>query len=637
MPATRIGMPLDGLAIWASAYGKEDGQDRIYAVSSGKPCVLLVIDPHNETLVERFPLEGSDHCWGVVNTPTGVYIGGSGILYRYTPAKGVEDLGTMIEGEYYTWRLAADEDGNVYGGCFPGGKVFQYNPHTGLFRDYGAIVEGEQYARSMAPHGKTLYVGMGTKAPHLIALDTVSGEKRSIPLPERCKGEQVIYDLDIVYPKLLARVTPSSVLHVYDLEQEQWVDELENASGLSVSPPDPDGRVYFIKDDYLHRYDPQTGELKATSCRQPSPAGDYGWLDGHSLNRHYPCLVGVNRDGSYWVFDPEHESYQHYDLQLTGQPVAIQSLTPGPDHDIYIGGYFTGGLARYDVRSGELQQFKGIGQTEGLISGQGKLYLGVYPKAIVYEYDPKQPWVKEQNPKRLFSLQKEEQDRPFALAWAGKELAIGTVSGYGRLGGALTLYDPESGQYEVYRNVIDQQSLISLAVHDGILYAGSSVFGGLGGAPSQKEAMIMMWDIAAKKPIWRGVPVPGEKAISALAVDDQGYMWGLTAGKLFQFDLRTRETVMVKEIAPFDWADVGHFWRGGRLNCKQGNVYGYSLHTLFRYNPAEDHLDVLDEDAHLFAEDEYGRYYFARDTELYQYEDEITKQTGSGPDAAEME
>lgn len=637
MPATRIGMPLDGLAIWASAYGKEEGQDRIYAVSSGKPCVLLVIDPHQEVLIDRFELEGSDHCWGVVHTPTGVYIGGSGILYRYTPAGGVEDLGTMIEGEYYTWRLTADDRGNVYGGCFPGGKVFQYNPQSGLFRDYGSIVEGEQYARSMAAVGETLYIGMGTQKPHLIALNTVSGEKLSIPLPESCKGEQVIYDLDIVYPKLMARVTPSSILHVYDLETGLWEAEFENTSGLSVSPPDPDGRVYFIKDDYLHRYNPLTGELKATSCRQPNPAGDFGWLDGHALNPEYPSLVGVNRDGSYWVFDPEHESCQHYDLQLSGQPVAIQSLTPGPDNDIYIGGYFTGGLARYDVESGELKQFKGIGQTEGLLFGQGKLYLGVYPKAIMYEYDPKQPWVKEENPKRLFSLNEEEQDRPFALAWAGKELAIGTVSGYGRLGGALTLYDPASGEHEVYRNVINQQSIISLTVHEGILYAGSSVFGGLGGPPSEQEAMVMMWDIAAKNPIWQGVPVSGERAVSALTVDDQGFLWGLTAGKLFQFDLKKRQTVMVKEIEPFDWEGVGHFWRGGRLSYKQGEVYGYSMHTLFRFNPAEDRLDILEEDAHLFAEDAYGRYYFARNTELYQYEDDKTKQSGSRPKAAAVQ
>lgn len=621
MPATKLGMPIDGLAIWASAYGKEEGQDRMYAVSSGKPCVLFVLDPHQGTCLKRLPLEGSDHCWGVVNTPTGVYIGGSGILYRYTPSKGVENLGEMIEGEFYTWRLASDDAGNVYGGCYPGGKVFQYDPAAGRFRDYGVIVEGEQYARSMKAWGDKLYVGMGTKTPHLIELDTATGQKRDIALPESCRGEQVIYDLDIAYPKLLARITPSSVLHIYDLEQQQWVAEIGQVSGLSVSPPDADGKVYFIKDDYLHQYDPSSGELKATDFELKEPAGDYGWLDGHTLNPERACLVGMHRDGSYWVYDPQHGAHQLYDLELSGQPVAIQSMTIGPEGSLYLGGYFTGGLAKYDPQSGQCRLFKGIGQTEGLIAGSGKLYLGVYPKAVIYEYNPDKPWLKDTNPRRLFSLQNEEQDRPFAFAWAGKELAIGTVSGYGRLGGALTLYDPEREQYDVFRNVVDQQSLISLTVHDGILYAGSSVYGGLGGLPSKAEAVVLMWDIAGRQPIWQGVPVPGEKAISALAADDLGNLWGITAGKLFQFDLKTRTTVRVIELAPFDWSSVGHFWRGGRLSVKDGILYGYFMHSLFRFDPAADKLEVLDDDAHLFAEDAEGTYYFARGTDLYKYED----------------
>lgn len=122
MKALRIGEPLNGLAVWASANGTWQGADRIYAVSSGSPCILFVLDPSGEQAVERYALEGSDHCWGVVLTTSGVYIGGSGMLYRYTHENGVENLGEMIPGEFYTWRLAADTQGRIYGGCYPGGK-----------------------------------------------------------------------------------------------------------------------------------------------------------------------------------------------------------------------------------------------------------------------------------------------------------------------------------------------------------------------------------------------------------------------------------------------------------------------------------------------------------------------------------
>lgn len=75
MKTLRIGEPLDGVAVWATAYGTWQGADRIYAVSSGSPCILFVLDPSGEQAPERYALEGSDHCWGVVLTTSGVYIG----------------------------------------------------------------------------------------------------------------------------------------------------------------------------------------------------------------------------------------------------------------------------------------------------------------------------------------------------------------------------------------------------------------------------------------------------------------------------------------------------------------------------------------------------------------------------------
>lgn len=90
------------------------------------------------------------------------------------------------------------------------GKVFQYDPVTGVFRDYGAMVAGEQYARSMEAWNGKLYVGVGTQTPHIVVLDTETGERSEIRLPDECKGEQLVYDLNIVQGKLLLE---SHLLH----------------------------------------------------------------------------------------------------------------------------------------------------------------------------------------------------------------------------------------------------------------------------------------------------------------------------------------------------------------------------------------------------------------------------------------
>ncbi|QQZ59639.1 WD40 repeat domain-containing protein [Paenibacillus sonchi] len=619
MKALRIGGPLSGLAVWASAYGKWRGKDRIYAISSGSPCMLFVLDPAGSEPVQQFALEGSDHCWGVVAAASGVYIGGSGILYRFTHEQGIENLGEMIPGEFYTWRLAADDEGKIYGGCYPGGKVFQYNPSTGQFRDYGVMVEGEQYARSMEAWKGKLYVGVGTRCPHIVELDTVTGVRAEISLPEECSTEQLVYDLNIVHGKMLVRITPCSRLYIYDLELGRWEKCIDHVSGLSVSAPDPQGNVYFIKEDILQRYALAAGILSPTSLAMPEPAGDYGWLESHPLNPHGTCLAGVHRDGTCWIYDPENDRHTVMDFMLQGQPVHLQSLAWGPEGKLYIGGYFAGGLASYDPASSEMISHRGIGQIEGMMAAHGIMYLGVYPKANIFAYDPNLEWNPGSNPKLAFSLQEEEQDRAFAWTLAGDELAIGTVPSYGRNGGALTLFHPVSGTREVFRGLLPQQSIVSLAAGEELLFAGGSVWGGLGIAPERKEASLMIWEVNSRRKVWEGVPVPGEQAISALALDDEGKVWGLTAGMLFLFNPVTLKTEQTIPVLPVDWEAMTHFWRGGcELLYREGVLYGTAGNHLFKYDVRLNQLEVLDENARLLAVDGEGGLYFARTTALYR-------------------
>ncbi|WP_020616490.1 hypothetical protein [Paenibacillus daejeonensis] len=620
MAGIKLGEPLRGLAIWASAYTEGPEGSRIYAVSSGSPCMLHIIDPIAGRSLERLPLEGSDHCWGVVSAPSGIYVGGSGILYRYTEARGVENLGEIIPGEYYTWRLCVDAEGMIYGGIYPGGKVFRYDPEQGAYHDYGAIVAGEQYARSMVAYEGKLYVGAGTRSPHLVELDTQSGTKREIMLPPDCDGDQLVYDVDIARGKLFARLTPSNRLFIYDLTSQAWQDEMNGCSGLSVSQPDSQGRVYFVKDERLHRYDPDTTELQATALPMLEPAGDYGWLRGHRLNPSGMVLVGVYRSGSYWVYDPAQNGYETYELELAGQPVMLQSMTEGPDGAMYMGGYFAGGLARYDVEAGQLEAWRGIGQIEGMIAGEDVVYLGVYPKANVFAYDPAEPWRPGSNPKLLFSLQGEEQDRPFVMAWSGERLAIGTVPSYGRLGGAITLYDPATGDTQVHRQLLRDQSIVSLVSRGSLLFAGGSVWGGLGIAPAVEEAELLCWDAAAGVEVWRTIPVAGARAISALAYGADGKLWGLAGGLLCEVDPADGQPLRIVEIEKRDWSSVPHFWRGGEeLIAQAGELVGVSAGIMFRYELGSGELSVVDRGTKLLAADARGVLYTAKGTELFQY------------------
>ncbi|WP_176731725.1 hypothetical protein [Micromonospora rhizosphaerae] len=82
-----------------------------------------------------------------------------------------------VSPDRYIWALDTAPDGVGYGGTYPGGRVFSYDPTTGTQRDYGVAVPGEQYVRSIAVDETTIYAGVGSHA-HLIAIDRATGAKR---------------------------------------------------------------------------------------------------------------------------------------------------------------------------------------------------------------------------------------------------------------------------------------------------------------------------------------------------------------------------------------------------------------------------------------------------------------------------
>ncbi|MFS8610600.1 MAG: hypothetical protein FWJ68_03570 [Planifilum fulgidum] len=130
------------------------------------------------------------------------------------------------------------------------------------------------------------------------------------------------------------------------------------------------------------------------------------------------------------------------------------------------------------------------------------------------------------------------------------KLFIGTAPYYGQLGGAFAVYDTVTGEKQVYRNIVPNQSVISLAYKDGKVYAGTSIYGGDASVPVEKEAKLFVWDVATGKKIRETVPVPGETAIGALLVGPDGNIWGFAQGTLFIYDPKTGKVIYRGEKFP---------------------------------------------------------------------------------------
>lgn len=630
---TKIGSPIHSVTFLDAAFGIDQNDNpRAYAVASnGTPAVLNVLDGENGELVNSFDLDGSEGAWGLTVAPNGdVYMTShnSAYLYRYTPGDDRVERFDVPSPEIVLYSPTYDEQGRIYFGSYPNAKVLMFDPATEEFRDYGTVAEGANWLRSVSYSEGKIYAGAGIPA-HLIEIDAETGEMNEIMLPEEYKNSDDVYDVDVINGKIFARIMPDYTLLVYDIASGEWIKEVPYTLGLGVSPEGPDQKVYFrtntkseslAQDQNMHVYDLETNELTDTGFTMFGAPRSLGWFELDDPEFPGKTLVGLNSRGHLTYYNPATGKTNLIHSDAVGIPNELRSIETGPNGNIFVGGYLSPqGAAVYNPDTNEITDLPGMSQVEGMTAHEGKMYFGKYPAATMFEYDPNQPWEYGTNPRELFSLQEEhEQDRPFAMISAGENLAIGTVPISGRLGGALTLYDSETEEYEVFRNIVEDQSVSSLAYKDDLIYGGTRIWGGLGVDPTATEGKLFIFDQEQNKKVWEGVPVTGEKAVSALTFDEEGYLWGLTSGTIFKFDPESQSVVLEKEIFPND-DGIYHYGRGMAYQ-EDGYIYGTTMGKVFQFDPKTLNAEVLTTGATDFAQDKYGDIYFYRGSSLYKLE-----------------
>lgn len=548
-----LGEPVQVVSVFDGAFGKEDGHDAVYMTVSGSPGVFNVVDLNTGELLRSFTLEGVHDSWTHLTLEDGtVYVGtgAQGKLFRYSPVtKEMEDLGSF-SGQRQLYGLSADEHGNVYGGTYPGGKAFKYDPVTEQFIDYGQLSPGREYVRSTAYYDGHLYAGVGTTGG-IIKLNVETGDKTELPLPELPGMDSfgTVNSLDVAGHYLFANL--NGTLAVYDMANEEWSDNYyPDYRGLRlIIGQEGNDNVYFIQNGKLMAIDLATLELSDTGVKYGTYIRNSAWVEVEGD----PDLPGfsiatVNFSGGVVYMNLETKVTKGVSLPVDGQPVPIRVAEKGPDGAIYMSGYPGGSGTKYDPETGEMVSF-GMGQAEGMASIGDKLYLGVYSGAVIYELDVTQPIAL----KQLFRI--EGEDRPFMMTSGNGKLFIGTIPDYGELGGALTIYDPETGEHETYHDVIHNQSIVGLAYHDGKLYGSTSVDGGEGINPTERAAKMFVWDLATNEKVMEWVPdLPGATSIpdmiSGLTIGPDGLLWGAADGIIFAMDLETMDVVKSKVIYP---------------------------------------------------------------------------------------
>lgn len=543
--------------------------DRIYTATAGvSPVVVGAYDPSAKRVDRTFRLPTGDGVWGMTHIGTDLYVGthGPGHLYKIDTVTGsvekVADLGEWI------WTLAVSPDGKIFAGTYPNAEVYEYDPATGRTKNHGVVQPGEKYVRSLAVTGGTIFAGIGSHA-HLIAIDRATGAKREL-LPAEYADRTFVATLDLAGSTLAASLSPTATLLVYDLRDL-------SAPPRKVQPPDDSyitaatvepatGDVYFgtRPSGTLYHWVAGSGELKRLGQA----------FEGATFYRIFPGARTIRGQlaGHVVDYDVASGEFSLVDLAEAGLPAQpeLPMAVAVTDGRALVSG--KGGIQFHDLASGESRRISLVGEAKTMTPVGRRVYLGVYTLARLFQMRPDGTELAELAPIR------HEQSRPTDATYvpSRRALLLGTEPDYGKLNGALSIRDLRGGELNVYRGVVPNQTVLSVAATDNNAYLGSSTRNGLGTDPIVKEATLSQFDLRTRKVRWQITPVPGATAITDVEVY-RGLVYLVTnTGKLAVVDPSRKAVLSVTQ--------AGTGW--GSLVQAGGRLYGADGFTVFRIDPA---------------------------------------------------
>lgn len=599
-----LGTPLKRVVgVGGAPFDGPDGTPYISASVNGSPAQFVSVHALTLQVDKVIEIPGTSSAPSMITGADGnVYIGttGSAELFRYVPGTAeLEPLGKPIAGETYVYGLTNGPGGKLYGGTYPGGKMFEYDPATGAYRNFGTLVPGEKYIRATAYDAERglFYVGTGT-GNKLVEFDPATGAVSANWMPASLSVEEYPNSIDLIGGKLFIQLNKTSTLIVMDKLTKAI--EYTRAGVSSQVIPSADGTKAYLftpGDAYVHAYNFATKQTESVFR-----FGKYnGWKSARMIQTGTPqapaytlsAWAGYNAAVTY---DFAAGKQRGQTIDVPGQPIEIRSIAGGPDGRVYASGT-QGGVGIYDPATGVMEPGSlGISQAEGITAIGDVLYFGIYPQARLAMFDTSRP-AGTGNPAEIAKLPADSlQDRPFGMVGAAElgKLFMGTVPQYGQLGGAFAVYDPATKSLQTYRNLVQDQSIITLVYKDGKVYGGTSIWGAYGApAPTAKEGKLFVWDAATGQKELEIVPVNGKQAVTSLIVGPDGNIWGFDEGVLFIFDPAARTVTETHEVMPIRYA--GTVWSDAFMATgKDGNVYGTARGVFFRIDGETKQVSVLD-------------------------------------------
>lgn len=602
------------------------GENEVYFLSNGSPGTFYALDGDTGEVKHSQIIPNTIAVWAItIGKDNNVYFGGTedGKMYRYLPeSKVVEDLGSN-PADKWIWDLEVANNGKIYGTTYPNAKLFEYDPTTKQYTDLGSMHTVQQYARGLSIDGDDIYVGIGTNARHLFKYSISGKTKEEIIIDGYSGTSGTFEDIRIIGDYLFLSNGTINML-VVDKNSLEIVSTFQYSNNIAYpSKEDPD-HVYFKFEKNFYKFNIKTLEKTEIELEYDLPdtvrTKDIKWIEHNGVAK----IALLTQYAEYMLIEPISGSVDFISLDVSMQPVDIQALEVGFDGRLYMGGYQRG-MSVYNPFTGEREiNLPNFAQPEGIGFLNDRVWYGTYVGAIMYSFDPTKEISLTENPNYEYKI-KDEQDRPFAIESGDNKLFVGTIPDYGVHGGVLAIYDELTDTWSQHRNVVQDQSIISLAYKDGFVYGGTSVWGGLGIEPVAKQAEMFIWDVENEKIVKSfNLDIPSideePRMIGDLKFGPDGLLWGVVDGTIFAYDIEKESVVKSKMIQPSLYNSSK--WFPYRLHfAPDGMLYTTISRKLVAIDPETlDHKIIVDQFINNMTVGVDGTIYYALKSELYMIE-----------------
>jgi len=509
------------------------------------------------------------------------YAGNPGHFLKYDPATGeLTDLGIPVSPATYWMGTAVAPDGRWYVGPYPTASLVSVDPATGEVVNHGRMPEdpAQKYITAVAVSDDNIvYTSVGLHHQELWSYNPATDEKRQI-LPD-----------DLIVAQGAPKVWTGTDGQVYGRAQ---------------------GIPFLCKPDGIER----DKNLTARVDPERVIAGD--------------MMVGsVDSRGRLKLTNTETGEDTFVQTDYPGRPIQIYSIGDERDGKLYGGTLFPGIAFSVDTASGELTDLgrlaPGAIQIYDIISHPRGLFLASYMGCKLDFYDPDAPAEKGVNPFHITgSIKGHERPNQWELGPDGM-LYFGTTPAKGRLGGALVRLDPETLKYDIWEQIVPDQSLTYLVSieESGLIFGCCTVGGGSSAIPTETEAKCFLWDCAAEEVVWTGQPVPGTRTYLRAVRAPSGLIYGLAGtGSYYAFDPVTRETVFTAEL-PFE--RIRFPYLNDEPVGEAGLIIGLGDDAVFAIDPTDHAMWILGRDdsiktAHGFKVTADGALYYGSGEQLWR-------------------